>query len=1046
MSIPIPQPPGLPILGNVRDIDPNNASLSLIHLAEKYGPIFKLNIVGQDRYFVASAELLNEICDEKRFHKAVSGPLKEVRNGVGDGLFTAYHGEHNWEVAHRTLVPAFGPIGIHDMYDEMYDIATQLVAKWARLGEEDVINVTDDYTRLTLDSIALCAMDKRFNSFYHEAMHPFVNAMVGFLVESGLRPRRTRLEQLWNGKATRQYQENIELMRSVAQEVIDRRRANPSSKKDLLNAMLFGKDPKTGERLTDESIMNNMNTFLIAGHETTSGLLSYASYYLCKYPEAMRKAQAEVDSVIGKGPVKFEHMNKLPYLEAVLRETLRLQPTAPAFTVTPQETMSGPVVLAGKYYIPSGAPIIAALPAVARDPVAFGADADEFRPERMYGENFAKLPPNAWKPFGNGARGCIGRPFAWQEGLLALSLILQNFNLRMADPSYQLRSKQTLTIKPDGFFMRANLRSGIDPIKLEKKMYAGLEEQSTKSKPAVSSSAGPKKPMTILYGSNSGTCEGLSQTLAGNATAHGFEATIKSMDAAVDRISVNEPLIVITASYEGNPPDNANSFVEWLKNQSVDLKNLRYAVFGCGHHDWVSTYQKIPTLVDTELEARGASRLAPRGESDVAAGTVFDDFDHWQDDALWPQLGGAGLDAVPEGIDLEISTVARASHLNYNVQEALVVSNEVLTAPGTPEKRHIQLKLPTSLTYEAGDYLALLPINSLATVSRVLRRFGLPWDSVMTLGKGSHTTIPTEKELSIGAVLSSYVELNASATKKHLSVVASFATDEATKEQIMAQASDTASTPSVLDVLEAHTEIRFPFRLFLSMLFPMRIRQYSISSSPLQDPTIATITFSMADKDANHLGVATNYLKRLQPGSTTQVMVKKSQASFHLPLDEKTPVIMFGAGSGLAPFRGFVQERVARLQANPEAKLGEAVLFVGCRDPTMDKLFADELEAAERLSAVKVFYAFSRAADKSEGCKYVQDRLWHERAEASRLFDEGARVYICGSSAVGKGIASTAARIAVEAAAKRGKEITFENALQWWEGLRGERYAVDVFD
>lgn len=976
----------------------------------------------------------------------MTGPLKEVRNGVGSGLFTAFHGEHDWEVAHRALVPAFGPMGIRDMYDEMYDVATQLIGKWARMGEDHPINVTDDYTRLTLDSIALCAMDKRFNSFYHEEMHPFVNAMVGFLLESGLRPRRTKLEQLWSSKANRRYQEDIDLLKKTAQEVVDRRRANPSPKKDLLNAMLFGKDPRTGEKLTDESIMNNMITFLIAGHETTSGMLSFASYFLCKTPEALRKAHAEVDSVVGKGPVKFEHMSKLPYLEAILRETLRLQPTAPAFTVQPQEMMPGPVVLAGKYYIPAEAPIIALLPAAGRDPVAFGADAGEFRPERMYGEEFAKLPPNAWKPFGNGARGCIGRPFAWQEALLALALILQNFNLRMADPSYQLRIKQTLTIKPDGFFMRATLREGIDAIQLEKKMYAGLDEQVHKpTSKAVASASGPKKPMTILYGSNSGTCEGLSQSLAAAASTHGFEATIKSMDDAVDRLPTEQPLVVITASYEGNPPDNANAFVDWLKTTSADLRGVKYAVFGCGHHDWVQTYQRVPKLVDSELLARGASKITSRGESDVAAGTVFDDFDRWQDDNLWPQLGSTAAGGVPEGIDLEISTAARASHLNHNVQDAFVLSNEILTAPGAPEKRHIQFKLPTSLTYEAGDYLALLPINNHAAVSRVLRRFNLPWDAVMTLGKGSHTTIPTGKELSISAVLAAYVELNTAATKKNLTTIASFAPDEAAQKQILSNPA-TTTTPSVLDVLEAYPQITLPFNMYLSMLYPMRIRQYSISSSPLHDPTVATITFSVADKDTVHLGVATNYLKNLQPGTTTQVMIKKSHASFHLPLEEKVPVIMVCAGTGLAPFRGFVQERVARLQANAETALGEALLFVGCRDPAGDRLFAAELEQAEQIGAVKVRYAFSRASGQSEGCKYVQDRLWHERGEVNRLFDAGARAYICGSSAVGKGISDAAAKMAMEMAETKGRPTTYEKALQWWEGLRGERYAVDVFD
>lgn len=234
----------------------------------------------------------------------------------------------------------------------MYDIATQLVAKWARVGPDEKINVTDDYTRLTLDSIALCAMGKRFNSFYSESMHPFVNAMVGFLQESGRRPTRTRLESLFNRAAERQFQEDIATMKTVAEEVIAHRRSNPTDKKDLLNAMLYGKDPKTGERLTHESVMNNMITFLIAGHETTSGALSFATYYLVKNPDVLSEAQAEVDAVVGKGPVTFQHMSKLPYLEAILRETLRLQPTAPAFQLRALETVPGPVVLGGKYYIP----------------------------------------------------------------------------------------------------------------------------------------------------------------------------------------------------------------------------------------------------------------------------------------------------------------------------------------------------------------------------------------------------------------------------------------------------------------------------------------------------------------------------------------------------------------------------------------------------------------------------------------------------------------------------------------------------------------------
>jgi cytochrome P450 / NADPH-cytochrome P450 reductase len=119
------------------------------------GEIFKLSVVGNDRIFLSSYSLINEVFDETRFTKAVSAGLKEMRHAIGDGLFTAYYGEHNWGVAHRVLMPAFGPISIRSMFDEMHDIASQLVIKWARFGSTERINVTSDFTRLTLDSIAL---------------------------------------------------------------------------------------------------------------------------------------------------------------------------------------------------------------------------------------------------------------------------------------------------------------------------------------------------------------------------------------------------------------------------------------------------------------------------------------------------------------------------------------------------------------------------------------------------------------------------------------------------------------------------------------------------------------------------------------------------------------------------------------------------------------------------------------------------------------------------------------------------------------------------
>jgi cytochrome P450/NADPH-cytochrome P450 reductase len=151
----------------------------------------------------------------------------------------------------------------------MHDIAGQLVLKWARLGSDYRIPVTDDFTRLTLDTIALCAMDFRFNSFYQDEMHPFVQAMVGVLSQGAARMTTPKLIQKLQVRKNEQVKVDARYQRDTAENLVKRRRDNPSSKADLLNAMVNGRDPKTGRGMRDELIAANMTTFLIAGRSTS---------------------------------------------------------------------------------------------------------------------------------------------------------------------------------------------------------------------------------------------------------------------------------------------------------------------------------------------------------------------------------------------------------------------------------------------------------------------------------------------------------------------------------------------------------------------------------------------------------------------------------------------------------------------------------------------------------------------------------------------------------------------------------------------------------
>lgn len=438
----------------------------------------------------------------------------------------------------------------------------------------------------------------------------------------------------------------------------------------------------------------------------------------------------------------------------------------------------------------------------------------------------------------------------------------------------------------------------------------------------------------------------------------------------------------------------------------------------------------------------------------MAAGDIFNEFDAWQDKTLWPALGGDDKDGET-GFEVDVDTTSRPSTLRQDVKEAIVISNAVLTSETEAEKRHIELQLPSGTKYQVGDYLAVLPLNNTETVRRVFKRFGLPWDSMLKIKSGSNTTLPTAHPVSAADILGAYLELSQPATRKNVARISASIPDEETRKKVLALASDqfeaevAAKRRSPLDILEEYPSAELPLGEFLAMLPPMRIRQYSISSSPLSDPTKASLTWSVLDTQSKaggkrFLGVASNYLSKIEPGDRIHVAIKPSHGNFRLPTTiETTPIIMLCAGTGIAPFRGFVQERAMQIAAG--RKLAPAFLFIGCSHPDRDALFKSELEDWESIGAVKTFYAYSKAKELSKGCRYVQDRLWEEREEMVKIFDAGAKLYVCGSAAVGEGVAYTVKNIYRDAAEARGVEKSEDEIQSWFEGIKSDRYASDVF-
>ncbi|KAL2817605.1 hypothetical protein BJX63DRAFT_440740 [Aspergillus granulosus] len=838
--------------------------------------------------------------------------------------------------------------------------------------------------------------------------HPFIKSMVRFLTEAETQATLPQCISHLRVRAKRKNQLDIELMRNVCREIInERRQTSLGSKNDLLDTMLNSQDGLSGEALSDDSVIDNILTFLIAGHETTSGLLSFAMYYLMKNPDAMARATHEVDEVVGDHQLTVEHLAKLKYINAVLRETLRLMPTAPGFSVTPYK----PEVIGGKYRVKPGDSLDIFLAAVHRDPAVYSGDVDEFQPERMFDDAFQKLPANAWKPFGNGKRSCIGRAFAWQEALMILALVLQNFTFNLTDKDYALKLKESLTIKPNNLWAYAKPRPGRSVLGtqlLHKTEEIHVDKDFSSKEVTLKS-----KPATILYGSNSGTCEALAHRLAVEMNRRcSFTCSVKPMNEFADRqLPRGQPLIILTGSYDGRPPENARHYMKWLQTlQGKKLEGIQYAVFGCGHRDWASTFHKIPILVDEKMSEHGGSRIALRGSVDTAEEDPFAGLESWSETILWPGLE-ASFDLLRHDLSDTLDDRARITigppyALRAAYETAIVREVRTLTSQGTTAKIHVELDLPDTIEYQAGDHLAILPMNPPQNVQRVLSLFHIGPDSLLYITSSSAPSLPTDTPISAYDLLSGYVELNQVVTPGNLKTLAAKAADEKTSHHLTALATEQYITEiwgkelSLLEILEIWSIPSLRIGDYLQMLPPLRPRQYTISSSSQLSPRRASLTVSVVGQGCgrnptSHNGVTSNYLMGSVPGSIVRVSLRHPNSDFRLPGESVSqPIIMVSSGSGIAPFRAFIQERSLRQKEKPHAvALPPAVLFFGCRGAHLDNLYCEELDDYERHGVVTIFRAYSRIQSGHHGCKYVQDLVWKERELVKRLWQQDAKIF-----------------------------------------------------
>ncbi|KAJ5648769.1 hypothetical protein N7490_005141 [Penicillium lividum] len=453
MPSEIPGPPGVPVLGNIFDVNPNETWNSLNSLASKYGPIFKINVLGHQLVFICSVALLEEVCDQTRFRKCVTGPVVEIRYSVHNSLFTAYDDEKSWGIAHRIMMPHLTQEATDTTYNDMMEVVPDLTKKWSA-GTKQRVKASDDLDLILVASCMKCFFNERVEVLGEKTetqkkAWSLVQAFEGATMEAMKRPNRPKvLNWLYQSRFASQ----TKTMRSYAADIVKGRTDHPElARKDMLDALLNGVDPESGSKLEASQVLDEIVTIFI-GAATAANLLTYAVYYLSKNPEALKKGQAEIDSIVGDGPIDLAHLKQLNYVEAILRETIRLSATAPGFNIEPipraDPKDKTPVILGGgDYEIPYNQPMIAILNAVNRDPAVF-EDPLAFKPEQVIGDKWDKLPAAAKKGFGNGKRECIGKLWAWQWSFFTLASIIKDVTFELEDPDYKLHANGAFSIKP----------------------------------------------------------------------------------------------------------------------------------------------------------------------------------------------------------------------------------------------------------------------------------------------------------------------------------------------------------------------------------------------------------------------------------------------------------------------------------------------------------------------------------------------------------------------------------------------------------------------
>jgi sulfite reductase (NADPH) flavoprotein alpha-component len=493
--------------------------------------------------------------------------------------------------------------------------------------------------------------------------------------------------------------------------------------------------------------------------------------------------------------------------------------------------------------------------------------------------------------------------------------------------------------------------------------------------------------LTILYGTETGNSLEVAKTVVQAAIRRGLEPELCDLsDYEAEQLGPGQDvLIVVSTSGEGDPPQSVEPFFKAVEGEGAgDLAGLRYSVLALGDSAY-DYFCEAGKRLDRRLEELGASRLTPRVDCDI---DYEEPAEAWANDVLDLLAEGVETPAEPPAVDIA-ADAAQPGYDKRHPLPATIVRNMILVGPGSSKAtRHVELSFGGSgLTYQPGDALGLHAANDPAVVAALLHALALAPDEPVTLDG---------RALALGEALEQHLEIT-TATPRFLNwwaeVSEAAPLHDLQSDERLRERAAFLHAHHIIDIIR-----RFPAGTvgaadLAGAMRPLQPRLYSIASSLTVTPDAVHLTVAPVDyllHDEQRRGVATGQLAHRCPEGTSMQVYVHDNPHFRLPDDDRG-MIMIGAGTGVAPYRGFLQERQAR------GATGKAMLFFGERNRATDFLYRADWEAFQRANVLtEVEVAFSRDGQEKA---YVQHRLEARARDVFAWLEEGAHLYVCGDAA-----------------------------------------------